>query len=184
MGFPHHPVPRRSWQDGHALVKIISSLFLALNSSVFRLVVQDRMGRWTFFGGWGWCCGSARPPWDCGVATKTKGQYCCFAVWTLDCRAFQLLTVFWTFCTASARFPSTAPISSSSSSCFPYGWREEVEPKCAMSATCFCPSPLRSSLRPFSFDFAPILLRRVHLSALLPLRECNTVGPQPNDLIL
>lgn len=36
-------------------------------------VVQDRMGRWTFFwGGGGWCCGSARPPWDCGVAYKNK----------------------------------------------------------------------------------------------------------------
>lgn len=132
-------------------------------------------------------CTTPPPRWDCGVATKTKGQYCCFAVRTLDCGLSSIPAVNsirdFLHCFSSVSFnnshlpipPSPPPLSC------PYGWREEVEPKCAMSATCFYPP--HSSLRPFSFDFSPILLRRVHLSALLPLRECNTVGPQPNDPI-
>lgn len=94
--------------------------------------------------------GSAWPR-DCGLATK--GQYCCLAAWTLDC---SLLSI-----------PAVNSISDflHCFSCFlkhpllPFlillhrllGWYKEVEPKCAMSATCFCP-PL-STLRPFHLTF-------------------------------
>lgn len=116
---------------------------------------------------------------------KQKGQYCCLAVWTLDCGLSSIPAVNsirdFLHCSGSVSFNDSHLLPLPPPLFLPNGWREEVEPKCAMSATCFCPP--RYSLRPFSFDFSPLLLRRVHLSALLPLRECNTVGPQPNDPI-
>lgn len=129
---------------------------LALIASVFRLCCTGSNGWMDLF----WRGGAEPPPRGTAVLLqKQKGQYCCFAVWTLDCGPSSipavnsipdfLLSVF-----LLRRLPSPLPPPASSTSPLPFaeGCREEVEPKCAMSATCFCPPP-RSSLRPFSFNF-------------------------------
>lgn len=129
---------------------------------------------------------SSSSPWDCGVATKTVKR----SILLLRCVDVGLRPVEHSSCEQylglSALLqlsflllflpppPPPPPLS------FPKGWREEVEPKCAMSATCFCPSRSSSSSSSpsfFSFDSSPTLLRRVHRSALLPFEGMQYCRP-------
>lgn len=173
-GFPHHPVPppgdertgARWWKSSQVCFSFKRQCLCCTGSNGWMDLFWQ--------GGVGWeegvelrKCTTPLHPMGlryCYKNTKVNTVASLCGRWTAAGRAFQLLTVFGTFCTASARFPSTTSIFSSSSSSsllLPKGgvkmWNQNVQWAPPASAL------PRSSLRPFSSDFSPILLRRVHL---------------------